>query len=136
MSFDTTARVAPKEQEMPACLPLVSFYGRTKGQSMRYETQTGITFTFMHNEHHEEPFVVVKNVPGIHGVHTYKAAGFLDAAATNSKFTIGADWDDQQPFVLDPHEVMAIAYMVRSQTDRKRGFFEVRWVALDPSVPF
>ena len=27
MSFDTTARVAPEEQEMPACLPLVSSMG-------------------------------------------------------------------------------------------------------------
>lgn len=27
MSFDTTARVAPEKQDMPACLPLVSFLG-------------------------------------------------------------------------------------------------------------
>ena len=32
MSFDTTARVAPKKQDTPACLPLVSFVMGIEGR--------------------------------------------------------------------------------------------------------
>lgn len=139
MSFDATARqwVAPKakKQEMPACLPLVSFLGDERA-TMRYETPTGITFTFVQKAWNEAPTVTIENVPGMPGRHTYYASSFLDSAATGDKFIIGPSFNDQDPFVLEAHEVMAIAYMVRNQVDRTNGAFQMQWVGSDPSLPF
>lgn len=120
---------------MPACLPLVSFLGDERA-TMRYETPTGITFTFVQKAWNEAPTVTVENVPGIPGIHSYYASSFLDAAATGDKFIIGPDFNDQEPFVLEAHEVMAIAYMVRNQVDRTKGAFQMQWVGSDPSLPF
>lgn len=139
MRFDTTARDGiasqTEKQDMPACLPLVSFTGDERA-TMRYETPTGITFTFVQKAWNEAPTVTVENVPGIHGVHSYYASSFLNSAATGDKFIIGPDFNDQEPFVLEAHEVMAIAYMVRNQVDRTKGAFQMQWVGSDPSMPF
>ena len=139
MSFDATARqrlaTGAEEQEMPACLPLVSFLGDERA-TMRYETPTGIVFTFVQKAWDEAPTVTVENVPGIPGIHSYYASSFLDAAATSREFTIGANFNDQEPFDLQPHEVMAVAYMVRNQADRAKGYFQMKWVGSDPSLPF
>ena len=139
MSFDTTARqrVAPgaEEQDMPACLPMVSSMGEERA-TMHYETSAGVTVQFRHEERDAEPYLMVRDVPGIPGIHTYKAASFLDAAAVNSTFTIGPDWNDQEPFVISLDDVQSIAAMVRAASERKRGYFEMKWVALDPSLPF
>ena len=139
MSFDATARqwVAPKakKQEMPACLPLVSFWGDERA-TMQYETSTGITVNFRHEQRDAMPHLMLHNVPGIPGIHVYHAASFLTTAAENNAFTIGPDWNDQEPFVISREDVQAIAAMVRSTSDRKRGYFEMRWIALDPSDPF
>lgn len=135
MSFDATARVAPEKQDMPACLPMVSFPGNERA-AMHYETSTGITCNFRHEDRDEMPYVVVRDVPGIPGVLVYHAASFLMAAAEGRAFTIGPDWDDQYPFVIAIEDVQAIAAMVRSAVERKRGYFEMKWVALQPSDPF
>lgn len=139
MSFDTTARqrVAPgaEEQDMPACLPLVSFSGDERA-TMHYETKAGITFDFRHEDRDEMPYVMVRNVPGIPGIHVYRAASFLTAAAEGRAFTIGPDWNDQEPFAVALDDVHAIAAMVRAASERKRGYFEMHWVASDPSMPF
>lgn len=103
---------------------------------MHYETGAGITLDFKHEDRDESPFLVVRNVPGIPGVHIYHAASFLTAAAENRSFTIGVDWNDQEPFVIHMEDVRAIAAMVRSDSDRKRGYFEMKWVALNQNDPF
>ena len=139
MSFDTTARqrVAPgaEEQEMPACLPMVSFLGDERA-AMHHETKAGITFNFRHEDRDEAPYVVVNNVPGIPGVHVYHAASFMTAAAEGRAFIISPNWDDQEPITLSRDDVQAVAKMVRDACDRKRGYYEMKWVALDPSMPF
>lgn len=139
LMFDTTARDGiasqTEKQDMPACLPLVSFSGNERA-TMRYETPTGIVFTFVQRAWDETPTVTVENVPGIPGIHSYYASSFLDAAATSREFTIGANFNDQEPFDLQPHEVMAVAYMVRNQADRAKGYFQMKWVGSDPSLPF
>ena len=139
MSFDTTARqrVAPgaEEQEMPACLPLVSFLGDARAD-MQYETSTGITATFKQKGSYGVPSVTLSNVPGIPGEHQYNASQFLDSAAIGEGFFVGAVWDDQSPFLIETADVNGIAQMVRANADRTQGYFESRWVALDPSAPF
>lgn len=40
MSFDTTARVAPEKQDMPACLPLVSFLAGYERAVMHHNNPT------------------------------------------------------------------------------------------------
>ena len=139
MSFDTTARqrlaTGAEEQDMPTCLPLVSFLGDERA-TMQYETSTGITVKFRHEDRDEMPYLMVHNVPGIPGIHLYRATSFLTASAENRAFTIGPDWNDQEPFVISIEDVQAVAAMVRSTSDRKRGYFETKWVALDPADPF
>lgn len=103
---------------------------------MRYETPTGIVFTFVQKAWNEAPIVTVENVPGILGIHSYYASSFLDYAARGDKFIIGADFNDQDPFVIEAHEVMAVANMVRNQVDRTKGTFQMQWVGSDPSLPF
>lgn len=80
--------------------------------------------------------MLAQNVPGIPGIHVYPAAIFLTAAAEGHSFTVAPDWNDQEPVVIPVEDVQAIAAMVRLASDRKRGYFEMRWVALDPSLPF
>ncbi len=103
---------------------------------MKYETSTGVTTTFAQDGKYGQPSVILDNVPGIHGIHTYHAAQFLDVAARGGGFIVGADWDGQEPFRITESDVAAIATMVREQCDRRKGYFEMRWVALDPSLPF
>ena len=103
---------------------------------MQYETSTGISVNYRHEVRDEQPFLVLHNVPGIPGIHVYKAAGFLSASAENKAFVIGPDWNDQEPFVIERQDVHAIAALVRSAGERKRGYFEMHWVASDPSMPF
>ena len=139
LMFDTTARdgIDPptEKQDMPACLPLVSFPGDERA-TMRYETPTGIVFTFSQKKWDEAPTVIAENVPGLPGAHDYYASAFLDCAAAGDKFTIGPDFNDQAPFVIDASEVKAIASMVHEHTDRAKGHFETTWVGSDPSLPF
>ena len=63
MSFDSTAskRLIPasEKQDMPACLPMVSFAGDERA-TMQYETPTGITFTFVQKAWNEAPTVTVE----------------------------------------------------------------------------
>ena len=126
---------ASEKQEMPACLPLVSFLGDERA-TMQYETSTGITVKCRHEDRDEMPYLMVHNVPGIPGIHLYRATSFLITSAENRAFTIGPAWNDQEPFVISIEDVQAVAAMVRSASDRKRGYFETMWVALGPADPF
>lgn len=139
MNFDTTARqrVAPgaEKQDMPACLPLVSSSGDERA-AMNYETKSGVTIKFRHESAQEQPILVLCDVPGIPGCHTYKAAAFLDAASLNRGFVVGVDWSDQTPFHIEAPEVLEIAQWVHANTDRRCGYFETTWIAQQPSEPF
>ena len=103
---------------------------------MRYETKAGVTATFTQEGRYNQPSVTLENVPGIYGQHAYHAVQFLNAAALGECFTVSGGWDDQKPHAIASEDVAAIAQMVRANTDRKLGYFQTQWVALDPSVPF
>lgn len=139
MSFDTTARqrVAPgaEKQDMPACLPLVSFLGNERA-AMHYETKAGITVEYSHADSLSEPMLVIDSVPGIPGQHVYPAASLMTAAAHDREFIIGALSGGQVPFAISRDDVNAIARWAFLASDSKRGQFSIAWVPADTTCPF
>ena len=139
MSFDATASEllipASEEQEMPDCLPMVSFFTGFERATNMLKTSSGITVEFQHLQG-QQPTVTLVDVPDLLGIHTYHAAQFLNCAATNDTFAIGATWNDQRDVVLPASDVQAIAAFISEQVDASTGRFVIQWVATNPADPF
>ena len=99
------------------------------------KTSSGITVEFTQKPG-QQPTVTLRDIPDLPGIHTYHAAQFMDCAAAQDMFSIGANWNDQRNVVLSVSEVQAIAALIANHVDPAQGRFAVQWVAIDPAVPF
>ncbi len=100
-----------------------------------FKTSSGFTVEFTQKAGHE-PTVALRDIYELPGIHAYNAAQFMDCAAAQDVFTIGANWNDQRSVVLSASDVQAIAALIAHHVDSAQGRFVVQWVAIDPTVPF
>lgn len=135
MSFDATA-ISTERKAGNARLPAAGFFftGFERATNV-FKTSSGITVEFR-QQPGQQPTVTLRDVPDLPGIHIYYATQFLDCAATQDTFSIGASWDDQRDVVIQASDVQAIAALIAQQVDPAQGGFAVQWIAIDPSVPF
>jgi hypothetical protein len=77
-----------------------------------------------------QPIVIITNVPGIMGVHTFEAAGFIDAARRCDDFCFGSNFcsDVRSVYTVSREVVLQVSLLILGKYDRKNGFFKVVFV--------